>query len=161
MEIRAVNHLEQLIAEWLEFNGYFVRRNVRVGLLTHGGHEGELDVVGFHPETQHLLHVEASTDAHTWTRREGRFEKKFTTGKKHILGQIFPWLPPSTAVEQWAVLWGSDKGRGTIGGGKVVPVSRLYRLIANDIGAVKHGRVISEQFPLLRTMQLTIRWISK
>ena len=26
-----------------EFQGYFVRRNVRVGLRTGGGHEGELD----------------------------------------------------------------------------------------------------------------------
>jgi hypothetical protein len=25
------NHLEQLVAKWLEFKGYFVRRNVKVG----------------------------------------------------------------------------------------------------------------------------------
>jgi len=33
------NHLEQLVAEWLEFKGYFVRRNVKVGKLPRGGHE--------------------------------------------------------------------------------------------------------------------------
>jgi len=27
------NHLEQLIGEWLEHQGYFVRRNVKVGKL--------------------------------------------------------------------------------------------------------------------------------
>ena len=26
-----VNFLEQMVAEWYEFRGYFVRRNVRVG----------------------------------------------------------------------------------------------------------------------------------
>ena len=26
-----MNHLEQLTAEWYEFRGYFVRRNVQVG----------------------------------------------------------------------------------------------------------------------------------
>jgi hypothetical protein len=27
------NHLEDLVAEWYEFRGYFVRRNVQVGKL--------------------------------------------------------------------------------------------------------------------------------
>ena len=34
-----MNHLEQLIVEWLEFNGYFVRRNVKVSKLSQGGFE--------------------------------------------------------------------------------------------------------------------------
>jgi hypothetical protein len=34
--------LEQLVAEWYEFQGYFVRRNVRVGRRLKGGHDGEL-----------------------------------------------------------------------------------------------------------------------
>jgi hypothetical protein len=27
----AVNFLEQLVAEWYEYDGYFIRRNVKVG----------------------------------------------------------------------------------------------------------------------------------
>jgi hypothetical protein len=27
------NHLEQLVAEWYEYQGYFVRRNIFVGKL--------------------------------------------------------------------------------------------------------------------------------
>jgi hypothetical protein len=153
-----MNHLEQLIWEWLEFKGYFVRRNVNVGRLSHGGHEGELDIVAYHPETKHVLHVEASTDAAKWDERKKRFYKKFSVGNKYILPQLFPWLPSSTRVEQWAVLWGSDKNHRTIGGGSVVPVSRLYALIAKDVREVKRGRAIPELFPLLRTMQFTIRW---
>ena len=38
-----MNHLEQLIAEWLEFTGYLVKRNINVCKLTRGGFEGELD----------------------------------------------------------------------------------------------------------------------
>lgn len=60
-----VNFLEQLVAEWYEFRGYFVRRNVRVGPLVKGGHESELDVVAFHPEKKRLVHVEPSMDAHS------------------------------------------------------------------------------------------------
>lgn len=43
----ANNHLEQLVAEWYEHSGYFVRRNVLVGLRRNGGYECELDVVAF------------------------------------------------------------------------------------------------------------------
>lgn len=53
----AANHLEQLIAEWYEYQGYFVRRNILVGKRAKGGYECELDVVAFHPERQHLVHI--------------------------------------------------------------------------------------------------------
>lgn len=43
------NHLEDLTAEWLEFNGYFVRKSDPVGKRDQGGWEGELDVVAVHP----------------------------------------------------------------------------------------------------------------
>lgn len=131
------NHLEQLVAEWLEFNGYFVRRNVKVGKRLQGGHAGELDVVGYHPIDNHLLHIEPSIDAHTWARREARFKKKFDAGKKYIISEIFPWLPHNNRFEQWAVLWASDKNHQEVGGGKVVPIRKLYQMIANDI--VAHG----------------------
>jgi hypothetical protein len=52
-----VNHLEQLVSEWLQYNGYFVRVSVQVGARARGGFEGELDVVALNPVTQHLLHV--------------------------------------------------------------------------------------------------------
>ena len=50
-----MNFLEQLVAEWYEFNGYFVRRNVKVGPRAKGGHDGELDVVAFHPGRKSLV----------------------------------------------------------------------------------------------------------
>lgn len=57
------NYLEQLAAEWYEYQGYFVRRNIRVGLRKQGGYEGELDVVAFHPGRVALVHIETSMDA--------------------------------------------------------------------------------------------------
>jgi hypothetical protein len=91
-----MNHLEQLVAEWYEYRGYFVRRNVQVGKRDKGGYDCELDVVAFHPEKQHLVHVEPSMDAHTWVKREERFAKKFSVGCSHIpalfKGIVLPWL---------------------------------------------------------------------
>jgi hypothetical protein len=57
-----MNHLETLTAEWLNYNGYFVRTAVRVGKRSLGGYVGELDVVAFHPALLHFLHVECSVD---------------------------------------------------------------------------------------------------
>ncbi|MDB5072672.1 MAG: hypothetical protein JWM87_3783 [Candidatus Eremiobacteraeota bacterium] len=46
---RVPNFLEQLVAEWYEYRGYFVRRNVLVGRRSQGGQDGELDIVAFNP----------------------------------------------------------------------------------------------------------------
>jgi hypothetical protein len=46
----ASNYLEQLLAEWYEFQGYFIRQNVYVGIANgRRGYECELDIVAFHP----------------------------------------------------------------------------------------------------------------
>ncbi|MCE5254186.1 MAG: hypothetical protein LLG45_08295 [Actinomycetia bacterium] len=68
----AGNHLESLVAERYEFNGYFVCRNVRVGRRPKGGYECELDVVAFNPEKGALVHIEPSLDADNWQERERR-----------------------------------------------------------------------------------------
>lgn len=76
------NFLEQLAAEWYEYNGYFVNRNVHVGRRPKGGWECELDVVAFNPSTKHLVHIEPSMDSDRWDKRETRFRKKFDAGQK-------------------------------------------------------------------------------
>jgi hypothetical protein len=154
------NHLEQLVAEWLEFKGYFVRQNVKVGRLPHGGHEGELDIVAYHPIENHLIHIEPSHAADAWKIREQKFKKKFDAGRKYIISEVFPWLPHNKKFEQWAVLWGSDKNHPEVGGGKVVPIWKMYRMIAKDVIAFgpPAGMAIPEQLPLLRTMQFTLHW---
>jgi hypothetical protein len=69
----ANNYLEDLVAEWYQFQGYFVQRNVRVGRRATGGYECELDVVAFHPGKKHLVHVEPTMDGGSWERRELRY----------------------------------------------------------------------------------------
>ena len=43
--------------------GYFVKTNIRFGLLKRGGYAGEMDVVAYHPDTLSLVHIETSMDA--------------------------------------------------------------------------------------------------
>jgi len=151
-----MNHLEKLIAQYYEWQGYIVRSNVKVGRLKHGGWEGELDVVAYHPETKHLVHLEPSIDAHSWATREERFAKKFTAGRKYIPTEIFPWIRKNTKIEQIAVLVTSS--RAQVAGGKVISIDELIARIKKDISSqgVMANNAIPEDLDLLRTIQYAV-----
>lgn len=153
----ATNYLEQLIAEWYEYKGYFIRRNVNVGKLDRGGYECELDIVGFHPAKNHLVHIEPSVDGDSWAKREERYRKKFKAGRKHIpyLFEGFA-LPEADKIEQIAVFaYASKKNHETIAGGKVIVMTDLLDAIFSEL---KSRSVVTssipEQQPILRTLQI-------
>jgi hypothetical protein len=149
-----MNYLEELVSEWYEFNGYFVRRNVRVGRRSKGGYEGELDVVAFHPETRHLVHIEPSMDADSWANREERFRRKFAAGRKHIPA-LFAGLNVPHDIEQIAVLeFASKQRRSMLGGAKLVLVSDLLVEILSSLRARRvASNAVPEDKPILRTLQ--------
>ena len=152
-----VSHLEDLIVEYYDWQGYLVKRNIKVGPLDHGGWEGELDVVAYHPLKNHLVHLEPSVDAHTWAVRERRFEKKFESGRKYIFSTVFPWLDTNTTLEQVAVIPSHPKGRNALAGGILRSIDELAAEIREQVtsrGIIARG-AIPEQYPLLRTIQLT------
>lgn len=152
-----VSHLESLVAEFLEWQGFLVRRNTKVGRLAHGGWEMELDVVGFHPQERALVHYELSLDALSWQKRETRYRKKFEAGHKYILNSIFAWLPTDTELRQVAVLVSHPPGRDTIGGGQLISVDELMAEVKSMIMSCGPmiRNAIPEQYPLLRTIQLS------
>ncbi len=149
-----MNHLENLIRQYYEWQGYIVRSNIKVGKLAHGGWEGELDVVAFHPETKHLIHLEPSIDANPWDIREKRFTKKFNAGEKYIRNEVFPWVSKDIPIEQVAVLITSTHKE--LGGGKVKSIDEFTHEVVSEVE--KQGKMrknaIPEHFDLLRTIQL-------
>ena len=153
-----MSHLEDLIAEYYDWRGYLVKRNVKVGRLSHGGWEMELDVVAYHPHTGHLVHVEPSVDAHPWETRERRFKKKIGAGKKYIFEEVFTWLDPATPVDRIAVLVSHPKGRDQLAGAKIISIDEFMAEVVAVVRA--RGKVaknaIPEQYPLLRTLQLSV-----
>ncbi len=116
-----MNHLEQLVAEWLQYRGYFVRTSVQVGSRPNGGFEGELDVVALNPSSHHLLHVECSLDALSAEKREARYAAKFERGRRYING-AFPGVPIPDVPDQVVVLQFSSGKLRTIGGARLVTV---------------------------------------
>jgi hypothetical protein len=148
------NHLEDLTAEWLEYNGYFVRKSVLVGKRPNGGFEGELDVVGLHPQTRHLIHIECSLDADTWDRREERFTAKFERGRRYI-ASLFNGLDIDTDPDQVALLQFGGGMRTQLGGARIIWVSDFV----SDMMALLRSRspdkrAVPSTLPLLRSIQL-------
>lgn len=149
-----MNHLEQIVGEWYEYSGYFVRRNVLVGKREKGGYEGELDIVAFNPRTQHLVHIEPSLDADSWKRREQRFSKKFQMGAKYI-PELFGGFDMPGEIQQIALLvFGSNANVKYVGGGIVATAAEFYSVVAEGLrGKRVAEKAVPEQYALLRTIQ--------
>ena len=152
-----MSQLEQFVAEYLGWKGYLVRQNIKVGPLGHGGWEMELDVVGFHPSTQDLVHYEPSIDALNWAAREKRYKKKFDAGRNYIRTDVFPWVSKEIPLRQIAVFQNCTHGNREIAGGEVITIDELFSQVRSEIIQVgvasKHA--IPETYPLLRTLQLS------
>ena len=146
------NFLEELVAEWLEYNGYIVKRNERVERLAKGGYKGELDVVAFNPVTNHLTHVEAEGAPESWKDRECKFRRKFEVGDRYTKA-LFKGLTIPDEIEKKAVLYGSKKNHRTIGGGQVVPVKDYLLEILRELKNTSFtSQVVPEKYPILRVL---------
>jgi 2-oxo-4-hydroxy-4-carboxy--5-ureidoimidazoline (OHCU) decarboxylase len=98
----------------------------------------ELDVVGYHPKLNKIMHYEPSIDALRWPAREARNTKKFRLARKYMFTEVVPWLHQATEVEQIAVFYDHPKGRDTIAGGKLISIDELVAEIRKEV--TKCGR---------------------
>ena len=117
----------------------------------------EIDIVAYHPRSKLLLHCEPSIDALAWHKRETRYKKKFEAGRKYIFKDIFPWLEPTIHLRQVAVFINHPKKRDTIAGGEILSIDEVMAEIRDKVLASgkMYSNAIPEQFPLLRTLQLS------
>jgi hypothetical protein len=149
-----VNHLEQLVSEWLRYRGYIVQGPILVGARPGGGYEGELDVVGVNLVTRHFVHVECSLDALSWNQRETRFAGKFERGRRYAR-QFFPLVPADMPLDQVALLHFAPSSERRVGGGRLVTGKEFVREILSGLsGTSSATSAVPTNFPLIRTLQL-------
>lgn len=149
-----MDYLKHLVREWYEFQGYFVREALWVGLGPDGSYECELDVVAYHPLHRHVVQVEPSFDLSPFEERAAHLRSKFDAGKKY-LHRLFG-TPPRLHIEQIALIASPiEAPHVTIGGGRVL---RLAQLVAEILQRFEElgpaAEAVSEQWPMIRTLQL-------
>ena len=151
-----MNHLEQLVGEWLRYNGYFVRTSVFVGARARGGFEGESDVVALNIADRRIIHVECSLDALSEAKREIRFAAKFERGRR-FMKEVFKSLPvpEPDQIEQIAILQITGTKVRTLGSVRVITVRDLiHEIYAGLEGTSPLRKAVPSNLPLLRTLQL-------
>jgi hypothetical protein len=145
-----------LVAEWLQYNHYFVRVSVPVGPRGQGGFEGELDVIAVNLAINppHFLHVECSLDALSAKKRESHFAAKFERGRR-LARSVFRGLPVPEEPEQVLVLQFASGKTRKIGGVRLVTVRELIREIYDGLKDTSpQSGAVPSNLPLLRTLQL-------
>ncbi len=153
-----MEYLEQLATEWYEYRGYFVRRDLWVGLESDGTYECELDVVAFHPTKRHVVHIEPGYDLLDWQHEEQHFQGKFDAGRKY-LHRMFG-VEPRLHIDQIALI-ASHEGphHHTIAGGKVLLLSEFLAEILQTLSSFDASEsIVPEQWPLVRTLQLVTEY---
>jgi hypothetical protein len=151
-----------LVAEWYEYNGYFVRSNPRTRKRPNGGWDVELDVLAYLPSDRHLVHIETSGDANSWQERKDRF-----LNKKFILSQDeYETLigSPINTIERIAVVgWGTTKT--DLNWGEGIRVQLIPKLIEEITVKLQETsplkEAVPESFPLLRSMQMVLAFRKK
>lgn len=157
-----MNFLEQLVAEWYAYRGFFVRTNIKFGKRAKGGYKGEMDVVAFHPQGRTLVHIEASSDAYSWPKRKEMFRKKFQIEEqlyasefgfefeKVVKVAVVSFTQPREPVEP--VELGCDK---------LFLVRDLMRWITSRLRSTHPMKAaVPEVYPLLRAIQFAV-WSDK
>ena len=144
----AGNVLEQLVAEWYDYKGYFVRKNIRIAKIDRG-ERGELDVLAFHPKKRLLIHVEASVSKID----EARCAKKFELGRRYI-SKVFDGLDLPSDIDQIALTTvESEKNRVVLTTGRVMLVREFYEQIFRELKTIRIGdNSIPEEYPILRSL---------
>jgi len=154
-----MNFLEQLVAEWYSFSGYFVQTNVKFGKLKAGGYEGEMDVVAFHPQTKVLVHVETSSDADSWEERKRSFGRKFSGAEKYY-PELFQFGYRS--IEKIAIVGFGRTRPNSVSFGNNIIIKTVPQFVGEITANLKRQspttQAVPEHWSILRAMQLSVFW---
>ena len=158
-----LNFLEQIVAEWFNLKGYFVKTNLRFGRIRRGGgYKGEMDVIAFHPQTRELVHVEVSTSAAKWENICKTIRRKFESAEQHY-DEMFQFPRHSTrriAIGGFgyvAPAW--VKERLGESGVTLESVPEFFRKVTANIQDRPVAKsAIPETLPLLRAIQFVLHF---
>ncbi len=152
------NYLVELVAEWYEFQGYLVRRNVAAQASNKSG-TTELDVIAVHTGHSEVVHVEASMDSDSWQKRDKRFRAKFRAGQV-LFDELAAGMKKKPRFRQRALLvYARTLRRRTLGGGELVLLPQfLHEIVERLVELRIDKQIVPEHLPLIRTLQFVTEY---
>ena len=151
-----MNFLEQLLSEWYEYKGYFVKTNIRIQKRKTGGYKGEMDVIAYEPKRKELIHIEVSGDAGSWDDRKKRIVKKFKTAEKSYK-DIFPF---EYLKREQIVIVGISRPRKKVDFGSNIIIKSFKEQLAEIYHELEetnpNQKAVPEKYPIIRAIQCTI-----
>ncbi|MFW9996052.1 MAG: hypothetical protein ACFFD4_28685 [Candidatus Odinarchaeota archaeon] len=156
--MRTKTYLEELVAEWYDFKGYFVKTNIPFGKGEQGGIKGEIDVLVYDPATQVLKHVEVETGATSYSEIAEKTSKKFERASDYY-SKLFP--SGVRSIEKQIITgWGDMKQENrelikNTTGADLITIKEFFNEIKTGVQAIDPtSNAIPECYRLLRTVQM-------
>lgn len=147
------DYLQQLLGEWYEYQGYFLHRDLWVGLDANGDYECALDLVAFNPHKNRLVHLEMSADLLPWQDCQEHFITKFNASKKY-LHRFIGFQPPATLEQIAVVVFADASHHRTVAGARILLMRELFAEFLQTLRSFSVSSVpMPSQWPLLRTLQ--------
>lgn len=149
--------LEQLVREFYEVQGYWVRTNVKYGPTGHGGYIGEADVLAFDPKERILVHIEPSMGSQSWQEKRKIFKRKFDKAAPYYFDMFDV---PIQGMKRIAIAgWSLAPVKIEIPGVEIMKVSHFVQQVMTLVAEkYKGNQSPPEQFPLLRTLYFAKRF---
>jgi len=155
-----MNHLEELVKEYYEYRGYFVKTNVKLEKLAHGGRKGEIDILAYKQKNGELVHVECSLAAASTSDlievAEKKFRNDFTVDFYTKLLDLSPEAVKTVRKKFIAGLGYRTTLKGLPGGVEHESVPKFVRSVLASIPRDFMKDAVPESLPLLRTLQLAL-----
>ena len=154
-----MNYLESLAAEFYEYKGNFVRRNVKTRKRPRGGYDVEIDVLAYQPKSKKLFHVETSGAATTWkSQREIILKKKFDLSKEEYEAELSCKI--SKIKKVMIIGWAKTEQAYFDQEIKVIPIPAFINEVADKLkGKIPTKQIVPEHYPLLRSIQMAQHYI--
>lgn len=149
--------LEQLVQEYYDIQGYWVRTNVNYGPGRRGGYSGDADVLAFEPHNRVLVHLEVSMGAEKWEEKKATVTKKFKKAKDHYEAMC---PHPFVRTEKVAITgWSSSPAPITIPGVDIWTLGQfMHKVVELVTNRFRGSKLPPEQYPLLRAVSFTCKF---
>ncbi len=157
------NFLEELIYEYLDFKGCFVKRNIKLRKRKKGGFDREIDILALDTRNCIVYHIETSFATNkSWDQTIEDFKRKKFDIKKKEYAQLVGLKTNKIQIIKVAILLNVPKQKEERNRFKKETKSILYS-VEEIIKEIKEyitscfenplKEAIPEKYPLLRTIQ--------